>query len=306
MSPLETSDARGIVNTIIKTVQGEMELNLQNLVGLGTDNASVMIGINNGVYKIMKEEYGLPHLILVKCVCHSLQLAVSHASEETIPRNIEFLLRETFNWFSMSPNRRQEYADIYAIINCGRQPLKILQKCATRWLSIEPAVQRILDQWLELKLFFEIARRKNNCYTAELLYEAYSDLQNKVYLIYIKSILGQVQSALKAFEGENSDPTRLLETLIKLLESFCDKVVIPGRRHSFNIFEDNVADYLDPSPYLGYSFENAMQSLEDTKKQALRKRCVNFTVKLIKQLQQRLPENVTLLKAMNVMSVKTK
>lgn len=79
--------------------------------------------------------------------------------------------------------------------------------------------------------------------------------------------------------------------------------MIPGRRHSFNIFEDNVADYLDPSPYLGYSFENAIQTLEDTKKQALRKRCVNFTVKLIKQLQQRLPENVTLLKDMNVMSV---
>lgn len=119
LSPLETSDARGIVNTILKTVQGEMELNLQNFVGLGTDNASVMIGINNGVYKIMKEEYGLPHLILVKCVCHSLQLAVSHASEETIPRNIESLLRETFNWFSMSPNRRQEYADNRRVGRCN-------------------------------------------------------------------------------------------------------------------------------------------------------------------------------------------
>lgn len=119
LSLLDTSDARGIVNTVLKTVQGEMELNLQNLVGLGTDNASVMIGINNGVYKIMKEEYGLPHLILVKCVCHSLQLAVSHASEETIPRNIESLLRETFNWFSMSPNRRQEYADNRRVGRCN-------------------------------------------------------------------------------------------------------------------------------------------------------------------------------------------
>lgn len=119
LSPLDTSDARGIVNTILKTVQGEMELNLQNLVGLGTDNASVMIGINNGVYKIMKEEYSLPHLILVKCVCHSLQLAVSHASEETIPRNIESLLRETFNWFSISSNRRQEYADNRRVGRCN-------------------------------------------------------------------------------------------------------------------------------------------------------------------------------------------
>lgn len=53
--------------------------------------------------------------------------------------------------------------------------------------------------------FFEIARVKNNCYTAELLYQAYKDSRNKVYLIYLKSILGQVQSALKAFEAENSE-----------------------------------------------------------------------------------------------------
>ncbi|CAF4858630.1 unnamed protein product [Pieris macdunnoughi] len=200
-----------------------------------------MIGINKGVYKILKEEYGLQHLILVKCICHSLQLAVAHAFEETIPRNIEFILRETYNWFSMSATRRQEYADIFAAINCGQQPLKILQKCATRWLSIEAVVQRILDQWQELKLFFEIARTKNNCYTAELLHNSYKDPQNKVYLMYIKSILGQVQSALKAFEGENTDPTKLIQTLIKLLESLCDQVVIPGRRPSFNIFEGNVA-----------------------------------------------------------------
>lgn len=176
-----------------------MGLKIENIVGLGTDNASVMIGINKGVYKILKEEYFSQHLILVKCVRHSLQLAVAHASEGTIPWNIECILRETYNWFSMSATRRQEYADIFSTINCGQRPLKILQKCATRWLSIEPVKQKILDQWQELKLFIEIAKTKTNCYTSELLCNSYKDPQNKVYLMYIKTILGQVQSALKSF-----------------------------------------------------------------------------------------------------------
>ncbi|KAJ8892744.1 hypothetical protein PR048_005325 [Dryococelus australis] len=60
----------------------ESGLQMENMIGIGTDTASVMIGVNNGVHKILKEEYGISHLILVLCVCHSLQLSVSHASEK--------------------------------------------------------------------------------------------------------------------------------------------------------------------------------------------------------------------------------
>ncbi|KAJ8014254.1 hypothetical protein DPEC_G00038360 [Dallia pectoralis] len=35
-----------------------------------------MTGINNGVHKVLKEEYGLRDLVLIRCVCHSLQLAL--------------------------------------------------------------------------------------------------------------------------------------------------------------------------------------------------------------------------------------
>lgn len=65
ITELETADARGIVNGIVKTIQ-DIGLNLQKMVGLGTDNASVMVGINNGVYQILREEFGLKHLVLVR------------------------------------------------------------------------------------------------------------------------------------------------------------------------------------------------------------------------------------------------
>lgn len=46
---------------------------LENLIGIELDNASVMTGVNNGVHNILKTEYGVPNLILVRCVCHLLQ-----------------------------------------------------------------------------------------------------------------------------------------------------------------------------------------------------------------------------------------
>ena len=53
-------------------------LKKEKLMGIGTDNASVNKGIHNEVHRVLKEEYGLKDLI--RCTCHSLQLAVSHAS----------------------------------------------------------------------------------------------------------------------------------------------------------------------------------------------------------------------------------
>ncbi len=62
---------------------------MQTMIDTGTDNASVMVGINKGVYKQLKEE--VPSLVHIRCVCHSVQLAVSHrfcnhAKEPRIPR----------------------------------------------------------------------------------------------------------------------------------------------------------------------------------------------------------------------------
>lgn len=57
-----------------------------------------MLGVNNGVFRKLQDE--IPHLILTRCVCHSIQLAVSHAVADTLPRNLEFLVSETYNWFS--------------------------------------------------------------------------------------------------------------------------------------------------------------------------------------------------------------
>lgn len=62
--------------------------NLKNLRRMGTDNASVN---NNGVYQKLKAE--VPSLVLVRYVCHSLQLSVSAAAAEALPRNLEYIAR---------------------------------------------------------------------------------------------------------------------------------------------------------------------------------------------------------------------
>jgi hypothetical protein len=159
------------------------------MVGLECDNTSVMMGINNGVYeKILSEVLTLTP---IPCVCHSLQLAVSAVTNETLPRNIEYLIKEIYNWFAHSTLRQAEYKNLYKAINDNHSPLKI-KSCNTRWLPIETAVIRIINQWVELKTLFSITRNKEKCYNAEILYQTYNDNNNFAYLTFLHPILSEI------------------------------------------------------------------------------------------------------------------
>ena len=67
---LEGGDAKSIACAVVAFLE-KCCLKKENLLGIGTDNAFVMTGINNGVHKVLKEEYGLKYLVLIRCVCHS-------------------------------------------------------------------------------------------------------------------------------------------------------------------------------------------------------------------------------------------
>ncbi|KNC34559.1 hypothetical protein FF38_13862 [Lucilia cuprina] len=58
--------------------------------------------ISRGVIANLKEKNN--NIVLVPCVCLSIQLSVSSASK-TLPEEIEYLVAETYNWFSKSTIR---------------------------------------------------------------------------------------------------------------------------------------------------------------------------------------------------------
>ena len=208
-----------------------MKLNLRNLLAIGTDNVSVMVGVNNGVCAKLKVE--LPHLILIKCLCYSLQLAVSQASRETLPKELEFLIAETNRWFSHSFLRQQLYKQLYQTINDGANPLKIPKSCATRWFSIHHAVERVVQQWLELKTHFSIVRNSEDDYTSEVLYKMYADEKHLAYFLFLLPILSDVQRVNKMFKFKTIDHLKLLDQLVTLFKTIGKTLVLPTSRCNF-------------------------------------------------------------------------
>ena len=137
---IEECDAEKIV-LAIKNLLRTKNLKLTNLIAIGTDNASVMTGINNGVYAKLKTEV---LSFIFRCICHSIHLATSHASAEALPKILNFIIVKTYKWFAYSVVRQSKCRNLYKALNDGANPLKILRDCQTRWLAIQPAVERIL------------------------------------------------------------------------------------------------------------------------------------------------------------------
>lgn len=85
------------ITEILKKVLNNFDLSTDNMSGLGTDNAAVMVGSKNSVYKKLQDLKSKGKLILVPCACHSLQLSVGQAVSEHFPPDLEYLSNETYS-----------------------------------------------------------------------------------------------------------------------------------------------------------------------------------------------------------------
>lgn len=73
------------VTTVSKISQicDDLQLDLQKLCGLGSDGASVMLGVRGDVSTLLKEE--IPFLVANHCIAHRLALACAQAAKFSRP-----------------------------------------------------------------------------------------------------------------------------------------------------------------------------------------------------------------------------
>lgn len=219
---LERGTAEAVTTALLEFLEKHMKLDVKKCIGLGTDGCNTMSGAHNSVISKLREVN--PHVTHIKCICHSLQLCTSYAMKK-LPSHLEYMLSQTYRYFSSSVLRQQKYANLYSTINVGEQPLKILQLCDTRWLAIAPCLSRILHQYDELKLHFEISKHED--YAADLLYQMYKDPANKAFLAFLNPIVSQVNRVNKMFEADQCNVSKLLAELISLYQSVLIRLMMP-------------------------------------------------------------------------------
>ena len=304
---LESGTAIAIFNALMSFLKSK-NISPDKCVGIGTDGCNTMYGNTNSVITKFRESVK-PDIIHVKCICHSLQLCSSYALK-VMPRNVEFMVSETYRWFCHSTARQIKYRDLYSCINVGENPLKILKVCDTRWLSIAPCVDRILSQYVELKLHFQIAQDEEKNFTAKLLYEMYEAPENKLYLIFLRPILTELNRVNKLFQLDNGSPLKLIEELMNLYLWIMDRILRPLAVKTWDAILacdiDCQANYR-PIGAINFGVEFAIELSEHNLENSplaltVKHRCCNYLEELLSEMRKRLPENVKKLQSLASLS----
>ena len=122
----------------------------KKVVALSVDNASTMIGRNMGVAgHILRVESSI---FITGCTCHLIHLAAGKAADK-LPLGIDDLLLDIYHYLDKSHKSQKLLSDFQEL--CGTDTLAILKHCATRWLSLESCIQRLLHQWEPLVCLFQ-------------------------------------------------------------------------------------------------------------------------------------------------------
>ena len=117
-----------------------------------------MFGEHNSVVSRLKSAN--PNIYFMRCICcHTAHLCASSACEK-LPRTLEELLRDIYNYFAHSLKRQSQYAVIQEFVDV--EPHKMLCPCQTRWLSIQCSVARVIEQWDALVSYFQIVSQTDN------------------------------------------------------------------------------------------------------------------------------------------------
>ncbi|CAI6357873.1 unnamed protein product [Macrosiphum euphorbiae] len=283
-------------------------LNLSKLIGIGTDGANNLCGKYHSLFTNLKQKS--PNLQIVRCICHSLNNAVSKASE-SFPSTIDYLCREVYNWFHISPKRRDEYKQMFDLLNSGlnKKFHNFHQISGTRWLARSFVVNTILEHWLELKTHFSLMVKKEKCYASRIIHEMLHDDTNYLYLIIIKPILQELNSLNLTFQKNFVDFGRSYYDICCLFIFLAKKiikesVVSKGFEYIYNnINNDSVYRHSSNCDYgVGYNQSIININLSQEKKSNVQTQAFNFIKQLLYEIKKRLPDNIEFFKKMKLFS----
>ncbi|CAK1597427.1 unnamed protein product [Parnassius mnemosyne] len=150
---LENETSLTIANYLLATLE---KYNLKGkCVSFTGDNANVNFGgvtRNEGNNVITHLNRNLEQEIVgVGCPAHMLHNAIRHATD-LLDIDVESLVMKIFNHFSVYTIRTEKLKELCSYVDINYE--KLLYHSKTRWLSLFPAIERILKLYEPLKEYF--------------------------------------------------------------------------------------------------------------------------------------------------------
>lgn len=269
----------------------------KQMIGFAADGAPNMTGKYNSVASHFKKE--IPNLFILKCVCHSLALCSSYACLK-LPSSVETLTRNIYNYISNSPKRNNQFQQIQSLLEF--KPKKLLHPSQTRWLSLESVVNRLLELFEPLKIYFGFAVNIDLIDTAKDILNNLNGI-HQLYFYFLKYILRLINNVNKLFQSESVQIQNVYSELSRLLKTVLTNFVKEEYVDNFEIQSFNNEDIFlsKDEVYLGIDVKENQSSLniEYSQYNIFVECCVQFYIELVSQILKRFDFSDKLLEGLN-------
>ncbi|KYN50523.1 hypothetical protein ALC57_00163, partial [Trachymyrmex cornetzi] len=264
----------------------ENEIPFENMIGFAADNCAVMMGNYNGVQARFRRK--IPNLFVLGCICHSMHLCASTACLK-LPSAMEDLARDIYTYFKNSSQRINEFAEFQVFLKL--KPHKILKVSQTRWLSIEAVINRILEQWNALELFFTRAALEDNLQSAKTILNALKNPIYKIYYNFLSFILDIINKINRLFQSRKPLITRLLTSIEKyyiiILKCYFKNDYVNNTPIAL-IDPTNTRQYLEiDKMYFGAKTETLCITLSSVELHSFKIRALDFLVTVSQEIKKR-------------------
>uniref|UniRef100_A0AAQ6A1P8 HAT C-terminal dimerisation domain-containing protein n=2 Tax=Amphiprion ocellaris TaxID=80972 RepID=A0AAQ6A1P8_AMPOC len=226
---------------------------MDKVVGFCADNTNTNFGgkarrgQNNVFYKL---DQATPcSLVGVGCAAHIVHNAVQSAAD-TLPCDIENFVVKVFGYFHIYTVRTEELKDFCDFVEVEHATL--LGTSRTRWLSLGPAVERVLKLYPPLQSYFRSQDKAPNTILKFL-----EDQVCEAWLWFIHNQLTPFNDTIKKMEKEKSSAIHSAQHISSLLEKLMErkaalfmglkvKSLLSGfPEHQVNVFKARVQNFYD-------------------------------------------------------------
>ena len=199
---LNNEHSQAVAKMMLKSLS-ENNLDIKQVSSYAADNASVNYGVRQSVFTELKRENG--SILKANCNAHVSHNTLRKAAD-VLKCDIETVITSVYSHFSVSANRRIQLVDFFEFVDVEYHEL--LRHVPTRWLSLGPAIDRLLDSWIPVVSYFvslgeECPKRvKDKLGITDQDHDCYgtSVQRTKAYLYFAQNLCTVFETSVKEIE----------------------------------------------------------------------------------------------------------
>lgn len=194
----------------------ENQLDISHVVSYAADNASVNYGSRQSVMTELLATN--PNILKANCNAHVVHNTLRKLVD-VLDRDVETIVTCVYSHFSISANRRIKLKEFFDFVDIEYHEL--LRHVPTRWLSLGPAIDRLLQSWAAVVSYFvslgedcpkRVAKHLSiNCDDHDC-----DSLQTRIvkaYLLFVQNLCNVFENSVKKIEKDDFTLAELLPVM---------------------------------------------------------------------------------------------